>query len=40
MINKAKLEQGDYAYFDSSMGHASISTEEKDELIFWVSTQN
>jgi len=35
VINKAKLEQGDYAYFNSSMGHASISTEEKDALIFW-----
>ncbi|SVA13055.1 uncharacterized protein METZ01_LOCUS65909 [marine metagenome] len=22
------------------MGHASISTEEKDAVIFWVSTQN
>ena len=33
-----KLEQGDCAYFDSSMGHACISTGEKDALIFWVST--
>jgi len=39
-INKTKLEQGDYAYFDSSMGHDSISTEVKDAVIFWVSTQN
>ena len=35
-----KLEQGDCAYFDSSMGHACISTEEKDAVIFWVSTPN
>ena len=33
-----KLEKGDCAYFDSSMGHACISTGEKDALIFWVST--
>ena len=33
-----KLEQGDCAYFDSSMGHACISTGEQDALIFWVST--
>lgn len=35
-----KLEQGDCAYFDSSMGHACISTEEKDAVLFWVSTPN
>ena len=35
-----KLEQGDCAYFDSSMGHACISTKEKDAVIFWVSTPN
>ena len=35
-----KLEQGDCAYFDSSMGHACVSTEEKDAVIFWVSTPN
>ena len=35
-----KLEQGDCAYFDSLMGLACISTEEKDAVIFWVSTPN
>ena len=33
-----KLEQGDCAYFDSSMGHACISTNEREAIIFWVST--
>jgi len=39
-INKTKLEQSDCAYFDSSMGHASTNTEEKDAVMFWASTQN
>jgi mannose-6-phosphate isomerase-like protein (cupin superfamily) len=33
-----KLAQGDCAYFDSSMGHACISADEKDAVILWVST--
>ena len=28
----------DCAYFDSSMGHACISTKEEEALVFWVST--
>jgi mannose-6-phosphate isomerase-like protein (cupin superfamily) len=32
------LDAGDCAYFDSTMGHACISTGEEDALIFWVST--
>ena len=35
-----KLEQGDCAYFDSSMGHACLSADEKDAVILWVSTPN
>ena len=35
-----KLEQGDCAYFDSSMGHACISADEQDAVILWVSTPN
>lgn len=35
-----KLAQGDCAYFDSSMGHACISSGKNDALIFWVSTPN
>ena len=33
-----KLEQGDCAYFDSSMGQACIRADEKDAVILWVST--
>jgi uncharacterized cupin superfamily protein len=33
-----KLEQGDCAYFDSSMGHACLSADEKHAVILWVST--
>ena len=33
-----KLEKGDCAYFDSSMVHACISTNEREAIIFWVST--
>lgn len=34
----ARLGPGDCAYFDSSMGHACISTKEEEALVFWVST--
>lgn len=33
-----RLGPGDCTYFDSSMGHALISTKEDDALVFWVST--
>lgn len=33
-----RLGPGDCAYFDSSMGHACISTQEQEALVFWVST--
>lgn len=33
-----QLGPGDCAYYDSSMGHACISTNEKEALVFWVST--
>jgi transcriptional regulator with XRE-family HTH domain len=33
-----RLGVGDCAYFDSTMGHACISTGDEDALIFWVST--
>lgn len=33
-----RLGPGDCAYFDSSMGHACISTKEEEALVFWVST--
>jgi uncharacterized cupin superfamily protein len=33
-----KLEQGDCAYFDSSMGHACLSADKKHAVILWVST--
>lgn len=33
-----QLDPGDCAYYDSSMGHACISTNEKEALVFWVST--
>ena len=32
------LSTGDCAYFDSTMGHACISTGKEEALIFWVST--
>lgn len=33
-----RLGPGDCAYLDSSMGHACISTQEAEALVFWVST--
>lgn len=33
-----RLGPGDCTYFDSSMGHACISTKEDEALVFWVST--
>ncbi len=32
------LNEGDSLYYDSGMGHACISTSEKDAVIIWVST--
>lgn len=34
----ARLAKGDCAYFDSTMGHACISTGKQDAVVFWVST--
>lgn len=33
-----RLDVGDCAYFDSTMGHACISVGDEDAIIFWVST--
>ena len=35
-----KLSSGDSIYFDSSMGHALISTSDNDALVIWISTPN
>jgi len=35
-----KLLVGDSMYFDSSMGHALISTSDNDALVIWISTPN
>ncbi len=32
------LNEGDSLYYDSGMGHACVSTSEKDAVIIWVST--
>jgi mannose-6-phosphate isomerase-like protein (cupin superfamily) len=33
-----RLGPGDCVYLDSSMGHAFISTQKDEALVFWVST--